>query len=188
MAVAVGIHEAGGATFAHVSEIGYGEFEVVGGQRDWFAVKVPCGDDVYMVLVIGKDQRIVVDRVQFYVNDPAGIGDGITDGTVYLGNAAQCVGILDIHGIFPLHQSTSGQKISQEGGAVDLPGMGTDRVNPLIKGLIRSVKSFQAQAGGDLSGVGQINRSSYKEGSEPRPSGLFRWSEPDLLWPPKPAV
>ena len=188
MAVAVGIHEPGNAAFAHVAEISDSDFEVVRGQGDRFAVKVSRRDDLHVIVVIDKDERVVIDGIELDIDNPAGISNGIADGTVNLGDAAQGVGVLDVAEIVLLHQSAPGQKFSQKGGAIDLAGMGTDSVNALIESPVGSVEGLQAEAGRNFGGVGQIDWTCAQGGLQGQPLESFRWSGPGLPWLPAPAV
>jgi len=53
-------------------------------------------------------------------------------------------------GIMAAQKLAAGQQFPQKGGAIDLPGVRPDGMNPGIVGAIGAVQRFQAQASGDV--------------------------------------
>src|SRR5690606_21377505 len=129
-AVAVGVYQPGRAPLAHVAEVGQGQRGVVHGNRHRLAVKVAGGDDVYRAaFLVYKDKRVIVHGVQIDIEHPLEIGDGAAHGAMHLGYAAQRIGVLNVGRGRVAQQFAALQQAAQEGGVVNLPGVGADGVH-----------------------------------------------------------
>ncbi len=106
-------------------------------------MEVAGGDDVDRTVIGNKDDRVIVDRVQFDVDHPLGVGDGVAHRAVNLGHAAQRVGVLHVARIVAAHQAAAVQKAAQEVGAVDLARMGAQGVDAGVVGAVGAVQRLQ---------------------------------------------
>ena len=98
-AVVVGrIHQLVQAPLGNRCEHGNGSLEVTHGQCQGHTVEMSGRDhlvfDVARIFGIRKHQRIVGDRIQLDIDDPAGLHPCIANGAVNLRHATQAVGIL----------------------------------------------------------------------------------------------
>ena len=92
-------------------ELGDGDLQEVDGQRDRLAVEVAAGDKL---AVLGKDQRVVGDRVRLDLGDAAHVRDRVAHRAVHDRNAAERVRILNAAALgVRLHDLRAGEQRAQ---------------------------------------------------------------------------
>ena len=150
-AIAVGIDQSRRAPLAHIAQFGQRQRRIIHRNGNRFAMKIAGRDDIdFARFLIHKNERVVVDRVEFDVDNPLAVGDGIAHRAMNLGHTAQRVRVLHVERIAAAQQLAAGNKLAQKSGIVNLARMGADGMDAGIEGAVGAVEGFQTQAGGGI--------------------------------------
>ena len=110
--------------------------------RPWPVARASCGH----LAAAGEDERVVRGRVHLDVEHAVEVAEGVADGAVDLGHAAQRVGVLDAVavGVVRALQLAVAQQPAQLGGGAHLAGMRSRRLVGGAEGDLRAAQRLGA--------------------------------------------
>ena len=162
-----------------VGQLGEGDAEKVGGERDGLAVEVAGGVGEALVAAIAvrpvvaeldverfgltvKKKRVVGGGVDLALGDVARVADGRARGAVNLRRAAQRIRIL--HGAGALDEFAAGDQLAHPRGAGDLAGVAAGRVHFRIERARAAAHRFERQRCRTIGEIGEPLSVRHSEG------------------------
>ena len=157
-----GVDKLVGAALADAAEFCHGNGEEVEYHSHGFTMEMTAGDDHVLV---GEDNGVVGGGVDFGLDHRGYIGDGILGGTVYLGSAAEAVGIL--HVLFVAGDNLAALGVFADGGSsFELSFVGTHQMKALVERLNTAIESVEAE------GEEHVGLTAETLGFEDTPHGV----------------
>ena len=169
--VAGGIGETVQSSLRNVAVLRHGETEVIKGDGQGLAVKVPATEGHGGSVRLEKKERIVRHAVELNVQNSSHVGNGVGAGAVDLRHAAQRVGILRVFAKIRPEKLRSFQQGTQLLGGLHLVRLGSDLVDPSIQGGRRSVQCFHRKSPGDVGNKGAVLGLGHGQASQSRHEG-----------------